>query len=348
MRSGSSSNHELELIYNDLLTSMGSAYSDNTQAQTLVQLEIFAYAKAIYFLHQQVKEARNNSLFGSKLTYNLDEEVKNYNIEFLKSDSEKLLFIALIQSCQSLAINEKSLTTILKTLAPISFLSLYTNNTSNEVFEPNYILYTEGGLTQPYDGFFATYGYSINNGVSWTQAPMLGYRKGSTYNSSMNIYRINVQKTEQFSYEIQKITAFLNVVLPAYISFTFQTNTSENLMDGYSFSILNTATVTKTYHLNLTVVSDQTFPIAYSIPFNVITGNTPSTVLTSIYNALTSSGFIIVNTGTQVNIMDYRIESIALTTTPTPIENTQLITLNISNFNTQNIILDGFHAIVSL
>ena len=355
MRSGSSRNSELELIYNDLLTNMGSAYSDNTLTQTFVQTEIFAYAKAIYFLHQQVKEVKNNNLYGGKLTYNLAQAVKDYNIEFLRSDCEKLLFISLIQATQSTAINEKSLTTILKALAPISFISLYVNDTSDEIMEPNYIQTTEKGLIQPYDTYYYTNGFSIPGGIDWTQYPMLGYTSGSMFSSSMNVYRIIVKKTEQFNYEIQKITAFLNVILPSYIGFTFQTTFQThlendyviNLLDGDSITITGTATYNKSYILTLTFVGNQSSIFTITIIVGILAGDSANTVTSKFFSTLSTAGISCSKIANTININDYRILTTTLTKAPaTPVETNLLVNILNTNYNTNNIILDGYHSLL--
>jgi hypothetical protein len=113
-RTGSERNTELELIYQDLLGSLGSGYADNT----MVAQEIFAYAKAIQYFKNQSQEHLNNQYFPLKFTFNLESECKKYNLNFLKSDYEKRLFLSLIKGMQSTPINIPVLKILLSTLCP--------------------------------------------------------------------------------------------------------------------------------------------------------------------------------------------------------------------------------------
>jgi hypothetical protein len=285
LRSGGQANSKLELIYKDLINNLGSGYAENTA----VAVEMFAYAQAINYFQNQSTEHLNNTYFPLNFTYNLQNEISFYNLTFLKSECEQRLFLSLIYSTVATAINIQSLTVIFQTLCPNTFSGIFVNNTTNEVWSPNYQIYNNG-VQEPIDSFLQSNGGSfIPGGSSWT------YNNTQNYGSSINQYRIGIKNTGtgNFKYDIQKMSTFLNIVLPAFIGYNFcvlqNGNTTGIILGGQEIVITGTSTINQTLHFNWV---DTTLG-AQSIGIGLSSGNTAAAVASGIQSSFagTAGGF---------------------------------------------------------
>jgi len=252
-RTGSQRNTKLELIYQDLLGSLGSSYVDNTS----ISQEIFAYAKAINYFQNQAQEHLNNQYFPLKYTFNLQNEISKYNLGFLRSEYEQRLFLSLIKSSVSQAINLNSLTVILSALCPNTFSGIFLNSTSNQIWCPNYQSYNSG-IQKPLDvALAANGGLSITGGPSWT------YNETQNYMSTIDTYRIGVKNVpgftdltrgSSFKYDLLKMTTLLNIILPACINYNFcvlkSGATTGIILGGQEIIITGTSTINQTLHFS--------------------------------------------------------------------------------------------------
>ena len=133
---GSSANSDLEKIYSDLVSNMGSVYKDSV----FIKLELLAYAKAILDQKLRAKEDYDNRFIPQSYTYILPTESEKFNLSFLKSDKEKRDFLVFLYTSTTQALSFDRIHKYLQVLAPTIYNSISVNTAAEQTFGTNFLL----------------------------------------------------------------------------------------------------------------------------------------------------------------------------------------------------------------
>jgi hypothetical protein len=199
LRSGREKNSNLELIYNNIIGALGSAFTN----AKLVQIEMLAYAKAIHEITLLVNEHINNIYLPTKFTYNLHKLAKELNIDFL-SPQEQLEFISILLPFSANTANLVNIDVALRQLSPLFYNKIWINSQITKKSKSGWVEF------QPYIDSNKKQAYTIDGTDSYWYSSLMQLR--------VQLNPIPVQNIN-YKTELRKITAFLNYVLPSYCNY---------------------------------------------------------------------------------------------------------------------------------
>jgi hypothetical protein len=145
--SGISANNDLHQIYQDILANLGSLYKDSLY----VQVELLAYAKAIYSQKLLLQEDLNNRYQPLSMTYNLKDQINKYNLGFLRSSFEQRQMLKLLYSASTIPQNIQNIDATIRILAPTIYggqpiPSIYVDNLQSAISNQNKVIATADHL----------------------------------------------------------------------------------------------------------------------------------------------------------------------------------------------------------